>query len=213
MTRSSAIDWEAVEVQYRAGIRSLKDIGAEFGCSDAAIIKRARAHEWPRDLEAKIKARAKAKVSAAAVSGEVSARTKVKETEVVEANAELHYQVILRHRRDVQAATKHTTGMLEELGSASEKKLPLAKRAPILKQLTEALRIQQTLERQAFGISGDPDDQPEHIANAAAAAAAGATAALSNGRTFTDTERAVRLVRLLQAGQIPAAPAAEAPPA
>lgn len=42
------IDWEAVEMQYRAGIRSLKEIGKEFGVSDAGIIKRARRDEWTR---------------------------------------------------------------------------------------------------------------------------------------------------------------------
>ena len=32
------VDWEALELQYRAGIRSLKDIGREFNVSDAAIV-------------------------------------------------------------------------------------------------------------------------------------------------------------------------------
>ena len=62
MTRK-AIDWESVEIQYRAGIRSLKDIGNEFNVSDAAIIKRAKRDGWSRDLRAKIQAKAEAKVS------------------------------------------------------------------------------------------------------------------------------------------------------
>jgi len=45
------IDWEAVEIQYRAGVRSLKDIGAEFGVSDAGIIKKARKEEWVRGIK------------------------------------------------------------------------------------------------------------------------------------------------------------------
>ena len=49
-TKRKAIDWESVEMQYRAGIRSLRDIGAEFGVSDVAIIKRAKRDEWTRDL-------------------------------------------------------------------------------------------------------------------------------------------------------------------
>ena len=61
------IDWEALEIQYRAGIRSLKNIGSEFGVSDAAIIKRAKRDNWSRDLKAKIQARADAKVSASLV--------------------------------------------------------------------------------------------------------------------------------------------------
>jgi hypothetical protein len=44
------IDWEAVEIQYQAGVRSLKDIGVEFGVSDAGIIKRAKNEGWTRGL-------------------------------------------------------------------------------------------------------------------------------------------------------------------
>ena len=44
-----AVDWEAVEREYRAGIRSLKDIGAEFGVSDAGIVKRAKRDGWERE--------------------------------------------------------------------------------------------------------------------------------------------------------------------
>ena len=86
-TAQRVIDWDLVEPHYRAGIRSLADIGKEFLVSDAAIIKRAKRDGWARDLAAKIKAKAVAKVSAAAVSAEVSANQVVREQEVVEANA------------------------------------------------------------------------------------------------------------------------------
>lgn len=44
------IDWETLSVHYRAGIRSLKDMGIEFDVSDAAIIKKARKEGWTRDI-------------------------------------------------------------------------------------------------------------------------------------------------------------------
>lgn len=53
-----AVDWEALEPHYRSGIRSLKELGKEFGCSDAAIVKHAKRNGWERDLSAKIKAKA-----------------------------------------------------------------------------------------------------------------------------------------------------------
>ena len=37
-------DWDAIELHYRAGIRSLRDIAAEFQVSNPAIIKHARKH-------------------------------------------------------------------------------------------------------------------------------------------------------------------------
>lgn len=96
------VDWEAVEMHYRAGVRSLKDIGKEFGVSDAGIIKKAKGKGWSRDLAAKIKAKADAKVSAAAVSAEVSAERAANEQAVVDANAELQYRIRMEHRQDIQ---------------------------------------------------------------------------------------------------------------
>lgn len=94
-----AVDWEAVEREYRAGIRSLKDIGAEFGVSDAGILKRVKKEGWVRDLGPKIKAKAEALVSEREVSERVSAQTTVSERQVVEANAEMMANVIRGHHR------------------------------------------------------------------------------------------------------------------
>ena len=46
------VDWEGVEREYRTGTRSLRDIGAEFGCTEGAIRKKAKAEGWERDLSA-----------------------------------------------------------------------------------------------------------------------------------------------------------------
>ena len=100
--KKKLIDWEAVELHYRAGIRSLKDIGAEYGVSDAGIIKRAKRDDWERDLRAKIQAKAEAKVSASLVSAEVSAQTKASERQIVDANASKIADVRLAHRHDIQ---------------------------------------------------------------------------------------------------------------
>lgn len=96
-----AIDWEGVEMQYRAGLRSLKDIGGQYGVSDAGILKRAKRDGWVRDLTAKIQAKAEAKVSAAAVSAEVRAGKALTEAVVIEANAEAILNVRLAHRTDI----------------------------------------------------------------------------------------------------------------
>ncbi len=109
------IDWPAVELQYRAGVRSLKDIGAEFGVSDAGIIKRAKVHEWTRDLKDRIKAKADAKVSAAVVSAEVSAERAANEQAVVEANAEVQYRVRMEHRTDIARTKGLFRSLLGEL--------------------------------------------------------------------------------------------------
>lgn len=111
----SAIDWEAVELHYRAGVRSLKNIGSEFCVSDAGIIKRAKRDGWTRDLSAKIKAKADAKVSADAVSAKVSALTKIAEKEIVEANAELQARIRREQRTDITRSRKLVVTLLSEL--------------------------------------------------------------------------------------------------
>ena len=109
------IDWTAVEMQYRAGIRSLKDMGAEYGVSDAGIIKRAKRDGWTRNLAAKIKAKTEAKVSAAAVSAVVSEQRAANEQQVVEANAELQYKVRIEHRQDIGRTRSLFRALLGEI--------------------------------------------------------------------------------------------------
>lgn len=113
-TRKRA-DWDAIEPHYRAGIRALKDIGREFGVSDAAIVKHAKANDWTRNLKAKIQARADAKVSAALVSAEVSARTKATEAVRVEVESEVQARIRLAHRADIGRARGLAMKLLAEL--------------------------------------------------------------------------------------------------
>lgn len=39
-------DWEAIESAYRAGVLSLRDIGAQYGVTEGAIRKKAKKLEW-----------------------------------------------------------------------------------------------------------------------------------------------------------------------
>mgnify|MGYP001581759619 CR=1 FL=1 len=45
-----APQWERIELDYRAGIKSLRQIAAEQGISEGAIRKRAKRDDWSRDL-------------------------------------------------------------------------------------------------------------------------------------------------------------------
>lgn len=110
-----AIDWEAVELHYRSGIRSLKDIGKEYGVSDAGIIKKAKLNGWARDLGAKIRAKADAKVSAAAVSAEVSEQRAANEQAVIEANSDLQYRVRMEAREDVMRLERLVRMLMTEV--------------------------------------------------------------------------------------------------
>jgi hypothetical protein len=80
-------DWERVELDYRAGLLSTREIGAAHGLSHTAVNKRAKQHGWTRDLTAKIKAKADALVARAEVSSEVASQRAATELEVIEAGA------------------------------------------------------------------------------------------------------------------------------
>ena len=185
--KKRVIDWESIEREYRAGIRSMKNIGDEFGVSDAAIIKRAKRDDWVRDLAAKIKAKAEDKVSKAAVSAEVRAQTKVTERELVEANAQVQADIILAHRKDVRRGRALVMALFEEaegltlnrelfdqlgellanpdgngndkLNELYRKIISLPGRTDTVKKLSESLKNLVGLERQAFGLKdGESDD-------------------------------------------------------
>lgn len=110
-----AVDWAALEPHYRAGIRSLKEIGEEFGVSDAGIIKHAGKNGWTRDLTAKIRAKAEAKVSAAAVSPEVSNANRQRESVIVEAAATTMFNVRMAHRKDIARSKSLFNVLIGEL--------------------------------------------------------------------------------------------------
>lgn len=111
----SAPDWERIELDYRAGIKTLRQIGEEHGITHGAINKRAKRDGWERDLSQKIQAKADALVSKAAVSSEVSKESKITEKQVVDANAQTVADIRLAHRRDIHRARRLTNALLLEL--------------------------------------------------------------------------------------------------
>lgn len=109
-------DWEKIEVEYRCGLASVREIAAKHGVSHPAILKRAKREGWPRDLSAKIKAKAEALlVTTETVTTEVTAETKTDEKAVVEANAAAIVRVRLAHRTDIARARAMANRLLEEL--------------------------------------------------------------------------------------------------
>lgn len=208
-TKRARIDWDALEPHYRAGIRSLKDLGAEFGVSDAGIIRHARDSGWSRNLKAKIKARADAKVSAALVSAEVSAERKLTEAVRIEVESEVQARIQITHRADVPRARALVTRLIAEceamtvdpelfsqLGEimrspddkGQDKLNDLYRvvcsfpgRVKSTKELIESLRIAVELERKVFGIDTASDTSDDG----------------NPKRELTDAERSTRLARML----------------
>lgn len=108
-------DWERIEADYRAGLLSVREIGAANGVSHTAIQKRAKADGWSRDLGAKIKARADALVAKREVATQVATDRVETDRGLIEANAEVIATVRLNHRKDISAARTLAMELLDEL--------------------------------------------------------------------------------------------------
>lgn len=179
------VDWEAVEREYRAGVRSLKDIGAEFSVSAPGIVQRAKKLGWERDLSAKIKQSAENKVNAAQVNAAVNATKLISERQIVEANASILADKVLNQREDVKrsrATVQRLWALVdaeldhpEELKSLGElmacpdengndklndlyhAAIGLPQQIKNVKLLADAIKIMIELERKVLKIDDHPD--------------------------------------------------------
>lgn len=213
MTTDKLPDWEKIELDYRAGIKSLRQIAGEHGITHGSITKRAKRDDWTRDLSAKIKAKADDLVSKQAVSSSVSTEKRISEKQTIDANAQLTASVQLSQRKDIQRSRsiamrlfdelEHAVGVdnaqqLEHLGELlrSEddkgrdalndlyaKIISLPGRVKAMKDLSDTLKTLVALERQAFGLDNEANGDLDSNIT----------------KEISDAERAVRLSRLLQA--------------
>ena len=115
MNGRPSADWERIEIQYRAGSMSTREIATEHGISHTAINKRASKHQWVRDLAPKVHAAAAAKVSRAVVTAEVSTGTRITEQLTIEVESKVQARVRLSQRSDINRARALGQKLLAEL--------------------------------------------------------------------------------------------------
>lgn len=186
MTDKKPTDWERIEQLYRAGVLSVREIGAACGVSHTAINKRAKASGWDRDLQAKIKAKADALVSKAEVSKQVSTEAVATERAIVEANAKVIADIRIAHRTDIGRSRELANKLLDELEDITDergtlrelieqlkesddvdtamlelasKMSSLPSRTKTMKELAETLKHLILLERQAYGMDQAPEEE------------------------------------------------------
>lgn len=112
------VDWKAVELDFRAGVKSLEQIGLENGVTKGRISQVAKRDGWTRDLKNRIKAKADARVNEAAVNKELNKKTdRLAERDVVDANAGLQYQIRMDHRAGLRRLSVIQTKMVNHLES------------------------------------------------------------------------------------------------
>lgn len=175
------VDWAAAEAPFRAGIRSLRSIGHQFGVAPSAILKHFNKFGIKRDLRARVIARAQELVNEQAVNVKVNAEGAVaRERDIVGASALASAAVQIGHRADIARARrlvatlmaeledivdrpelfamvhgaldKSDEAAIETLRSMARLVESLPARARVVKDLADTLRILVGLEREAFGL-------------------------------------------------------------
>lgn len=191
---SFAPDWERIELDYRAGIKTLRQIAEENGISHVAVNKRAKKDGWERDLSAKINAKADALVTKSMVTSVVTSEAKIAEKQVVDAAAQAVADVRLSHRKDIHRARRLTSALLDELEKQTDpetlvlleklgellrneddkgqdkrndiyqKVISLSERSKTMKTLAESLQKTVDMERTAFNMDKDTSKDVDPLA-------------------------------------------------
>ena len=115
MKKKTPPDWALIEADFRAGLKSLRHIGSDHGITEGAIRKRAKKDDWSRDLGRRIQAEAESKIRQNAVRGAVRAQVRIPESAIVDANANLVYDVQMTHRADTARARALVQGLMGDL--------------------------------------------------------------------------------------------------
>lgn len=183
------INWEKIELDYRAGVKSIRQIAAENEIAESGIRRRAKQYEWVRDLSEKIKAKADDIVRKESVRSVVRTKTTISEKDTIDANANEVASVRLAHRKDIQRSRKiamslfdelemmvgqENVNLLEMLGELMwspddkgndkvndlyMKIISMPGRVKSMKDLSDTLKTLIALERQAFGLD-DENNKP-----------------------------------------------------
>ena len=122
--KKKTVDYARIEPGWRAGILSPRQLATQYTeetgqkVSHAAIIKHFGNEGVPRDLKARIQAKAESLVTAAQaklVTQEVTQETRNRDRSIVDANAQAMATVLLAQREDIQRGKSVVMRLLEEL--------------------------------------------------------------------------------------------------
>ncbi len=184
MAARKPVDWERVEADYCAGVKSLREIAAEHGITEGTIRARAKKNDWPRNVAAKVAAKAEKILRNDALRSELRTEKAATEREIIEASAQAIVNVKLSHRKSISRQRELVERLLQELESQTgdtdlfgqlgelmrapddkgvdklnevyRKVIATPQRIDSLKKLAETLKHLIYLEREAFDIVPAP---------------------------------------------------------
>lgn len=184
-----SIDWEKIEEDYRAGIKSSVQIAKEHGITEGAIRKKAKQQSWERDLSYKVRQKVRTElVRVEPVRG--PSTSPAEEAEIVRQAAATQIEVVRSHRKSIGVAQRAVDKLLLELHESSDfrddiieaieletendrgkdrrammmRAVALPSRSGIVDKLSSAMTKLVTLERQAFNIADERGGDGEESA-------------------------------------------------
>ena len=176
MARRSDIDWEQVERLYIAGQLTIRQIADKCNINPSAITRKAKAHNWTRDVSNEVRTLTRAKLShvdksalaeeSAQECAQKSAQT-IKES--IEQASDVAAGIVLKHRKEIQSQSElleQMKGKLAGFMHSAENIKDLESLMRATKTMIEAQTKIVAMQRQAFGLDDkDADNGDDEFAN------------------------------------------------
>jgi len=212
MAAPKKVDYAQIESGWRAGIKSPRQLSADYEeetgskVSHTSITKHFTKLGVPRDLKAKINAKAEAMVNMAMVDSKVDSETIPKEAEIINANAAVVATTLLDHRKDIKRHRTLAVSLLAEIESETfdpelfdklgemmhapdekgmdklnelyRKVISTPSRVDSMKKLSDTLKTLIGLEREAIGMDHAKPQTPGDALDNLLTALDGRTASL-----------------------------------
>lgn len=166
MAAPKKIDYERLEPGWREGVLSPAQLAEAYtldtgtAVSRVAIIKHFQKLGVPRDLKAKIQAKADSMVQQAKVTGKVSTATTATTAKIIDRAATEQVKVRLAHQAGAARLQKLVVKLTAELERQTAKTAGLKDRANTARALIDAFGRLVAIERETYGISGTDTPPP-----------------------------------------------------
>lgn len=160
------VDWDAVERDFRTAKFTLRELGAKYGVSHAAIGKKSRDNAWQQDLTEQIRQATNTKLTAELVSSEVD-KSFHAISNTVQAAAEVNTRIILSHRvrlSSLSDAVETAKAKLLQLGDSVSDIREAATFVQAVGNLATATKTLIEQERKAFNLDDAPPERKDSLA-------------------------------------------------
>lgn len=151
-------DWEAIEAEYSAGMKSVSAIAREYGLTEGGVRKRAKRYGWQRDLSKSVRSAVQAKL----VRGECPPSETRTDSDIVDDASDEITQVVIGHRKDIRewrgiAKKLAATLMVLDPDASNHDKYARSLNAGI-----DALGKAIKMERQSYGMDDEKSGDAPH---------------------------------------------------